>query len=53
MPKFIAKIIFGEMANELLLEGQKVVPQKILQSGYKFRYQNLKLAIENSLRKNR
>jgi NAD dependent epimerase/dehydratase family enzyme len=29
------------MAKELLLEGQKVVPKKLLQNGYEFIFKNL------------
>jgi len=32
----LAKIIFGEMAQELLLSSTKVKPDKLLKSGYSF-----------------
>ena len=38
MPDFIVKLLFGQMGNDLMLCGQKVVPTNILKSGYKFIY---------------
>ena len=49
MPAIMVKILFGEMGEELLLQGQKVVPKKILDAGFEFKYGNLKLALENIL----
>lgn len=41
MPEFIAKILFGQMAEELLLSGQNIYPKKLLQTGYKFQKPDL------------
>jgi uncharacterized protein (TIGR01777 family) len=49
MPGFVAKIIFGQMADELLLNGQNVVPEKILENGYQFQVTDLKEAILKSI----
>lgn len=46
MPAPVIKLLFGEMGEELLLQGQKVVPAKVLNSGFKFRHSNLKAALE-------
>ena len=46
IPEFILKLIFGEMANELLLANQDVLPKKLLASGFKFNYET----IEDSVR---
>ncbi|MBX9704965.1 MAG: TIGR01777 family oxidoreductase [Gammaproteobacteria bacterium] len=35
-PAWLLKIIFGQMAEELLLQGQKVVPQRLLDAGFVF-----------------
>ena len=43
MPAIMVKILFGEMGEELLLQGQKVIPAKILASGFEFKYANLKV----------
>jgi uncharacterized protein (TIGR01777 family) len=49
MPKFIAKILFGQMGEELLLAGQNVYPKKLLQSNYRFQITSLEEAILNGL----
>jgi uncharacterized protein (TIGR01777 family) len=49
MPSFIAKIIFGQMADELLLGGQNVIPKKLLQSGYNFEVKNIEEALKRSI----
>jgi len=49
MPAIMVKILFGEMGEELLLQGQKVVPAKMLGSGFEFKYTNLKAALKNIL----
>ena len=36
MPSFIARLLFGQMAEELLLTGMDVVPEKLIDSGYEF-----------------
>ncbi len=41
VPGFALKLAFGEMAEEALLGGAKVLPQKLLDSGYQFRYKEL------------
>src|SRR6202161_799836 len=42
MPAFAAKVVFGEMGEELLLGSQKVGPGKLISSGYPFRYRELR-----------
>lgn len=49
MPAIMIKVLFGQMGEELLLQGQKVVPAKILDSGFEFKYGNLKSAMEKLL----
>lgn len=49
MPAFMAKLLFGEMAKELLLTGQRVHPRKALESGFVFKYPALDLALEQIL----
>ncbi len=45
MPEFAVRMLFGE-ASELLLEGQRVVPKKLLDYGFHFRYSQLHEALE-------
>ena len=49
MPKLVAKILFGQMAEELLISGQNVYPEKLLESGYKFQNPSLESAITEAL----
>ncbi|WP_440056201.1 TIGR01777 family oxidoreductase [Pseudoalteromonas sp. T1lg65] len=44
-PGPVLKLMFGEMAD-LLLYGQQVIPEKLLDSGYRFRYPNLTEAFQ-------
>lgn len=47
MPSFIVKIMFGEMGETLLLNGQRVLPNKITKAGYSFEFDNLNKALDN------
>lgn len=50
MPAFVLKLLFGEMSH-LLLTGQKVIPQRLLDHGYEFRYEELDDAFREILKK--
>jgi uncharacterized protein (TIGR01777 family) len=45
MPAFVLKLMLGEMAQELLLSGQRVMPKKMLDAGYDFQYTELESAL--------
>ena len=45
VPAFAAKMMAGEMAEELLLSGQRVLPAQLLEDGFQFHYPNLKEAL--------
>jgi hypothetical protein len=45
MPAPVVKLLFGEMGEELLLQGQSVAPKKLLDSGFEFQYPNLQRAL--------
>ncbi len=45
VPAFVLKMMLGEMAEELLLSGQRVMPKKILDTGYGFQYAELEDAL--------
>ncbi len=49
LPSPIIKFLAGEMGEELLLAGKKVVPSKILAAGYNFKYAYLEEALSNIL----
>lgn len=40
-PGFVLKIILGELAGSLLLNGQRVLPNILLESGYKFEHKSI------------
>jgi len=44
MPAFAARLAFGEMADEMLLASQKVLPKKLLSLGFEFKYPQLEAA---------
>jgi uncharacterized protein (TIGR01777 family) len=49
MPAPIVKLMFGQMGDELMLQGQPVVPQKLQQQGFKFKYRDLYGALSQLL----
>ncbi len=50
IPKFVLNLIYKNMAKELLIEGQKVYPQTLINDNFVFKYSNLDLAIKESLK---
>ena len=46
VPAFALKMVYGEGA-EVLLEGQRALPEKLLQSGFKFKYPTILNALAN------
>ena len=47
VPGFILRRVFGEMAECLLLQGQRVLSKNLEKTGYKFRFPDLRKALEN------
>lgn len=47
LPAFAVRMLFGEMGEQLLLSGQRVLPEKLQSTGYRFRFPELKLALQN------
>jgi uncharacterized protein (TIGR01777 family) len=45
MPAVFVKLLFGQMGNELMIQGQSVVPQKLQQQGFNFKYTSLYSAL--------
>lgn len=50
VPAFVIKLTLGELGG-MLLTGQRVMPEKILRSGYKFKYDDLESALKAIFRK--
>jgi uncharacterized protein (TIGR01777 family) len=51
LPGFAARLVLGEMADELLLASQRVKPKKLGESGYEFRHPELEGALRAMLGK--
>ena len=49
MPAFAARIVFGQMGEELLLSSTRVLPSVLMRNGYSHRYTNLENALNNCL----
>ncbi|MEQ8168821.1 MAG: TIGR01777 family oxidoreductase [Candidatus Eremiobacterota bacterium] len=49
VPSFALRLMFGEMADELLLSGARVIPVKLNASGYEFRHKTLEDALRDML----
>jgi len=49
LPAFAARLLFGEMADELLLGGVAAQPQVLLDSGYTFKHPTLEPALRELL----
>ena len=46
IPKWIIRLVFGEMADELILSDQKILPKKLLGANFKFHH----LKIDDALK---
>ena len=53
MPGFALRVLFGEMANEMLIRGQRVVPKRALEVGFPFAYPKIETALEAEFKKTR
>lgn len=47
VPSFLVKWVFGEMGTELILASTRVMPTRLMQSGYSFHYPELRGALEH------
>jgi uncharacterized protein len=51
LPAFAARMIMGEMADELLLSSIRAIPKKLMDSGYEFRHPELMRALKAIINK--
>ncbi len=49
LPEFAVKLMFGEMGETLLLQGARVLPKRLQESGYQFKYTDLDEAMKGVL----
>ena len=45
VPSFMLRLLFGEMADALILSGQRGVPKRLLDLGFEFQYPELEMAL--------
>lgn len=48
-PAFALRLAFGEMADELILGGQRVLPERLRQCGFAYSHPSLREAVSHSL----
>ncbi|MEM8933278.1 MAG: TIGR01777 family oxidoreductase [Acidobacteriota bacterium] len=48
-PAFGLRLAFGEMADETLLASQRAMPERLLESGYRFRFADLDAALTHEV----
>ncbi|HLL99616.1 MAG TPA: TIGR01777 family oxidoreductase [Pyrinomonadaceae bacterium] len=46
VPEFAVKLMFGEMGETLLLQGARVLPERLLENGFEFKFTNLEEAMK-------
>jgi uncharacterized protein (TIGR01777 family) len=51
IPTFVVRLIFGQMANEVILSSQNVLPQRLLALGFKFKFIRIEGALKDLLHK--
>jgi NAD dependent epimerase/dehydratase family enzyme len=49
IPGFMMKLLFGKMGKGLILDGQKVHPKRLIDSGYEFEHSDLESALRDTL----
>jgi uncharacterized protein (TIGR01777 family) len=49
IPEFAIKLLYGEMGETLLLQGQRMIPKKLQDAGFEFQYPNLEDALKHVL----
>jgi uncharacterized protein len=49
LPEFAVSMLFGEMGDALLLASTKVIPKRLQNAGFEFKYPNLKEAVEHAV----
>ena len=49
VPGFMLRLFLGEMATELILSGQRALPERLQQSGFQFQYPDLESALSKIL----
>ncbi|MBK9154155.1 MAG: TIGR01777 family protein [Chloracidobacterium sp.] len=49
LPEFAVNLVFGEMGDALLLDSTKVLPKRLQDAGYEFKFTELRKALEHAI----
>lgn len=49
IPEFAIRLLYGEMGETLLLQGQRMIPEKLQDAGFEFQYPKLETALKHVL----
>jgi uncharacterized protein (TIGR01777 family) len=49
LPEFAVHMVFGEMGDALLLDSTRVIPKRMKDAGYEFKYPELKAALQHAV----
>lgn len=52
IPAFVLTWVFGEMADEVILSNQNVIPQRLIQAGFEFEFNDVDNALEDLYKQN-
>ena len=52
VPGFVMRLLLGEMAKEMLLSGQRVMPKRLREASFEFKYEDLEGALTAVLKGN-
>lgn len=50
LPEFAVHMVFGEMGDALLLDSTRVMPKRLLDAGYEFKFPELRSALEHAIK---
>jgi len=50
LPEFAVNLVFGEMGDALLIDSTRVIPKRLKDAGYEFKYTDLKTALEHAVK---
>lgn len=50
LPEFAVNLVFGEMGDALLIDSTKVIPKRMKDAGYEFKFTDLKAALEHAVK---
>ncbi len=51
VPAFLIKAVLGEMGEALIINGQRAIPKRLQDEGYKFKYPELGVSIEKAIKR--